>query len=60
MLQKIAELLRVTFQSPDFPVSVPMLLKVLEVISPLEPKQMTNLREFLQMKLPDGFPVKLG
>lgn len=46
------------FQSPDFPLSVDMLLNVLEVITPF--KHFNKLREFVQMKLPPGFPVKIG
>ena len=34
------------------------LLNVLEVIAPF--KHFNKLREFVQMKLPPGFPVKLG
>lgn len=45
-------------QSPDFPLSVDMLLNVLEVITPF--KHFNKLREFVQMKLPPGFPVKIG
>lgn len=43
--------------SPDFPLSVEMLLDVLEVIAPI--KHLNKLREFIQLKLPPGFPVKL-
>ncbi|XKL64110.1 hypothetical protein PGB90_004196 [Kerria lacca] len=43
--------------SSDFPLSVDMLLSVLEVIAPF--KHFTKLRKFVQMKLPPGFPVKL-
>ncbi|XP_054275927.1 ankyrin repeat domain-containing protein 13C-A-like isoform X2 [Macrosteles quadrilineatus] len=43
--------------SPDFPLSVDMLLNVLEVITPF--KHFNKLREFVQMKLPPGFPVKI-
>jgi len=43
--------------SPDFPLSVEMLLDVLEVIAPF--KHFNKLREFIQMKLPPGFPVKI-
>lgn len=35
-----------------------MLLNVLEVIAPF--KHFAKLREFVQMKLPPGFPVKIG
>lgn len=38
--------------------SVYRLLNVLEVIAPF--KHFNKLREFVQMKLPPGFPVKLG
>lgn len=39
----------------DFPLSVDMLLNVLEVIAPF--KHFSKLREFVEMKLPPGFPV---
>lgn len=35
-----------------------MLLNVLEVIAPF--KHFSKLREFVLMKLPPGFPVKIG
>jgi len=35
-----------------------MLLNVLEVVAPF--KHFTKLREFIKMKLPPGFPVKVG
>ncbi|XP_066995161.1 ankyrin repeat domain-containing protein 13C isoform X2 [Anabrus simplex] len=44
-------------ESPDFPLSVDMLLNVLEVIAPF--KHFSKLREFVLMKLPPGFPVKI-
>ena len=34
------------------------LLNILEVVAPF--KHFNKLREFVQMKLPPGFPVKLG
>ncbi|MFT7801588.1 ankyrin repeat domain-containing protein 13C-A-like [Arapaima gigas] len=43
--------------SQDFPLGVKSLLNVLEVIAPF--KHFSKLREFVQMKLPPGFPVKL-
>ncbi|XP_061682178.1 ankyrin repeat domain-containing protein 13C-like isoform X2 [Syngnathoides biaculeatus] len=43
--------------SQDFPLSIDSLLNVLEVIAPF--KHFNKLREFVQMKLPPGFPVKL-
>lgn len=43
--------------SPDFPFTVDMLLNVLEVIAPF--KHFSKLREFVLMKLPPGFPVKI-
>ncbi|OAD46979.1 Ankyrin repeat domain-containing protein 13C [Eufriesea mexicana] len=43
--------------SPDFPLTVDMLLNVLEVITPF--KHFRKLREFVLMKLPPGFPVKI-
>ncbi|XP_077294218.1 ankyrin repeat domain-containing protein 13C [Arctopsyche grandis] len=43
--------------SNDFPLSVDMLLNVLEVIAPF--KHFSKLREFVALKLPSGFPVKI-
>ncbi|XP_027231114.1 ankyrin repeat domain-containing protein 13C [Penaeus vannamei] len=43
--------------SEEFPLTVEMLLNVLEVIAPF--KHFAKLREFVQMKLPSGFPVKI-
>ncbi|XP_023240014.1 ankyrin repeat domain-containing protein 13C-like [Centruroides sculpturatus] len=43
--------------SEEFPLSVDALLNVLEVIAPF--KHFNKLREFVQMKLPSGFPVKI-
>ncbi|KAG8035497.1 hypothetical protein G9C98_006943 [Cotesia typhae] len=43
--------------SPDFPLTVDMLLNVLEVTAPF--KHFGKLRQFVQMKLPPGFPVKI-
>ncbi|XP_032821926.2 ankyrin repeat domain-containing protein 13C-like [Petromyzon marinus] len=43
--------------SQEFPLSMDMLLNVLEIIAPF--KHFNKLREFVQMKLPPGFPVKL-
>ncbi|XP_037951804.1 ankyrin repeat domain-containing protein 13C [Teleopsis dalmanni] len=43
--------------SKDFPLSVEMLLNVLEVIAPF--KHINKLREFITIKLPSGFPVKV-
>ncbi|XP_055904938.1 ankyrin repeat domain-containing protein 13C [Eupeodes corollae] len=43
--------------SKDFPLSVEMLLNVLEVIAPF--KHFSKLREFVTLKLPSGFPVKI-
>ncbi|KAK0183172.1 hypothetical protein PV327_001239 [Microctonus hyperodae] len=43
--------------SPDFPLTVDMLLNVLEVIAPF--KHFSKLRNFVKMKLPPGFPVKI-
>lgn len=46
-------------ESGSFTVSFsPRLLNVLEVVAPF--KHFNKLREFVQMKLPPGFPVKLG
>ncbi|KAK2168882.1 hypothetical protein LSH36_13g02106 [Paralvinella palmiformis] len=43
--------------SEEFPMTIKALLDVLEVIAPF--KQFNKLREFMQTKLPPGFPVKL-
>lgn len=43
--------------SRDFPMTVDVLLDVLEVVAPF--KQFQKLREFMENKLPPGFPVKL-
>lgn len=43
--------------SSDFPLSVDMLLNVLEVIAPF--KHFSKLRDFITLKLPAGFPVKV-
>ncbi|KAF7283652.1 hypothetical protein GWI33_023288 [Rhynchophorus ferrugineus] len=43
--------------SSDFPLSVEMLLNVLEVIAPF--KHFSKLRDFINFKLPSGFPVKV-
>ncbi|KAH8279285.1 ankyrin repeat domain-containing protein 13C [Drosophila bipectinata] len=43
--------------SKDFPLSLEMLLDVLEVVAPL--KHINKLREFVTLKLPTGFPVKI-
>ncbi|XP_014218151.1 ankyrin repeat domain-containing protein 13C isoform X2 [Copidosoma floridanum] len=47
----------VVAMSPDFPLTVEMLLNVLEVVAPF--KHFNKLREFVLMKLPPGFPVKI-
>ena len=44
--------------SRTFPLSKEMLLDVLEVVAPV--KHFAKLREFVEMKLPPGFPVKIG
>ncbi|KAA0200614.1 hypothetical protein HAZT_HAZT003291 [Hyalella azteca] len=43
--------------SEEFPLTVSMLLSVLEIIAPF--KHFAKLRDFVQMKLPPGFPVKI-
>lgn len=43
--------------SSDFPLSVEMLLNVLEVTAPF--KHFAKLRDFVMTKLPNGFPVKI-
>lgn len=48
----------IIFKSMDFPLSVAMLMDVLEVTAPF--KHFAKLRDFVNLKLPPGFPVKLG
>jgi hypothetical protein len=43
--------------SEEFPMTVEMLLNILEVVTPF--KHLKKLREFITMKLPPGFPVKI-
>ncbi|KAI5701529.1 hypothetical protein M8J75_010599 [Diaphorina citri] len=43
--------------SAEFPLSIDMLLSLLEIIAPF--KHFSKLREFILMKLPPGFPVKI-
>lgn len=43
--------------SQDFPLTIDMLINVLEVIAPF--KHLNKLRQFVLMKLPPGFPVKI-
>lgn len=51
--------LSVTFVTSDMVLVFAFrLLNVLEVIAPF--KHFNKLREFVQLKLPPGFPVKLG
>lgn len=43
--------------STEFPLTVEVLLNLLEVLAPF--KHLAKLREFCQVKLPPGFPVKI-
>ena len=43
--------------SRDFPIDFVRLLDVLEVVAPF--KHFNKLREFVQLKLPPGFPVQI-
>ncbi|XP_072032629.1 ankyrin repeat domain-containing protein 13C-like [Amphiura filiformis] len=43
--------------SEDFPMDVQDLLNLLEVLTPV--RHFNKLREFVQMKLPPGFPIKV-
>ncbi|KAK7605068.1 hypothetical protein V9T40_006254 [Parthenolecanium corni] len=43
--------------SKELPLPVNQFVKILEVLAPF--KQFNKLREFMSMKLPEGFPVKL-
>jgi len=44
--------------SRDFPLSIESLLNVLEVVAPF--KHFSKLRQFVELNLPPGFPVKIG
>lgn len=44
--------------SEEFPLTVDMLLNILEIIAP-QFKHFQKLRDFVEMKLPPGFPVKV-
>ncbi|XP_040564191.1 ankyrin repeat domain-containing protein 13C [Lepeophtheirus salmonis] len=44
--------------SEDFPLTVDMLLNILEIVAP-QFKHFQKLRDFVEMKLPPGFPVKV-
>ncbi|CAG0888436.1 unnamed protein product [Cyprideis torosa] len=43
--------------SPTYPLSVDMLLDVLEIVAPL--KQFNKLKDFVEIKLPPGFPIRI-
>lgn len=43
--------------SQDFPLSIDILLNVLEIIAPF--KHFAKLRDFVSLKLPKGFPIKV-
>lgn len=43
--------------SSEFPLTIEMLLNVLELVAPL--KHLSKLRQFVLMKLPPGFPVRI-
>ncbi|CAH3134873.1 unnamed protein product [Porites lobata] len=43
--------------SEEFPLSVDLILKVLQVVAPF--KHFNKLKEFVAMKLPAGFPVRI-
>merc|ERR1719225_811774 len=45
--------------SEEFPMKVEMLLAVLEVIAP-QFKHFNKLRDFVNMKLPPGFPIQVN
>lgn len=42
--------------SEDFPIAINMLLDLLEIIAPF--KHFNKLREFVDLRLPPGFPIK--
>lgn len=43
--------------SQDFPLTVDILLNVLEVVAPF--KHFAKFRDFVSLKLPKGFPIKV-
>jgi len=45
------------WMSQDFPLSIELLLSVLNVVAPT--KHFAKMKEFVSMKLPPGFPVKI-
>ena len=52
------QVLIVLFCFVFFPLSLYSILKVLEVVAPF--KHFNKLKEFVAMKLPAGFPVRIG
>lgn len=45
------------WMTEDFPVKVEILLNILEVMAPF--KHFSKLKDFIQLKIPPGFPVKV-
>ena len=45
------------WMTEDFPVKVEILLSILEVMAPF--KHFSKLKDFINMKIPPGFPVKV-
>ena len=54
----VKQVLIVLFCFVFFPLSLCSILKVLEVVAPF--KHFNKLKEFVAMKLPAGFPVRIG
>lgn len=46
------------FQSEEFPLTVDVLLDILEIVAPF--KHLEKLRRFCEVRLPPGFPVRVG
>ncbi|VDK51166.1 unnamed protein product [Gongylonema pulchrum] len=42
----------------DFPIDVDVLLDILEIVAPF--KHLDKLRRFCEVRLPPGFPVRIG
>ena len=45
-------------QSQNFPLTTNSLLNILEALAPF--KHFSKLREFIEVKLPPGFPIEIG
>lgn len=45
-------------QSEEFPLEISILLDILEIVAPF--KHFEKLRRFCEVRLPPGFPIRLG